>query len=162
MESNRHNFAPAGNSSDHMRPRFQPPRRSSRKTASIPIWLRNEGRGPIWEEETETHVVSRFGAGLHCRHSIGADSIVIVIRRDSGQRAYARVRYSRYNAEGNRELGIEFIDKDDFWGLDWNTSEPANSHTEASRTSSTPATAEPDSDSDMQTAPAETRGERLD
>jgi hypothetical protein len=29
----------------------------------------------------------------------------------------ARVVYCRYNAEGWREIGVELLDRDDFWGL---------------------------------------------
>jgi hypothetical protein len=162
MESNRHNFAPVDKSGDRVPPAFQKPRRGPRKLASIPIWLRNEARGPIWEEETETDVVSRFGAGLHCRHSIGPESVVVIIRKDSGQRAYARVKYSRYNPDGNREVGIEFIDKDDFWELDWDSAGPGSAQTAPSRTPAEAAAGEPDPDSGIQTAPAGTRGERLD
>jgi hypothetical protein len=98
--------------------------------------LRNEELGPVWEEETETQIVSRCGAGLRCRHLVSAESIVVVVRRDTGRRAKARVRYSRYNPDGKRELGIEFIDNDNFWGLDWNSSEPIDSQPEQIRTPS--------------------------
>ena len=111
-------------------------RRSNRKTTSFPIWLRNEGLGPVWEEETETQIVSRRGAGLRCRHLVSAETIVVIVRRDTGQRAKARVRYSRYNPDGKRELGIEFIDNDNFWDLDWNSSEPIDSQLEQIRTPS--------------------------
>ena len=106
------------------------PRRSNRKAVTIPIWLRSEGRGPVWEEETETQIVSRCGAGLCCRHLASPESIVVIVRRDTGRRAKARVRYSRYNPDGKRELGVEFIDSDNFWGLDWNSSEPGDSQPE--------------------------------
>jgi hypothetical protein len=46
------------------------------------------------------------------------------------------VRYSRYNPDGKRELGIEFIDNDNFWDLDWNSSEPVDSQPEQIRTPS--------------------------
>jgi general secretion pathway protein A len=94
-----------------------------RKTASVPVWLRNEQLSPLWEEETETQVLSRHGAGLHCRHSVLTKSTLVIIRRDNGRRANARVRHSRYNPDGERELGIEFIDEQNFWDLDWNSSE---------------------------------------
>ncbi len=106
------------------------PRRSNRKAVTIPIWLRNEGLGAVWEEETETQIVSRCGAGLCCRHLASPESIVVIVRRDTGRRAKARVRYSRYNPDGKRELGVEFIDSDNFWGLDWNSSEPGDSRPE--------------------------------
>jgi hypothetical protein len=117
-------------------PGIECPRRSNRKITSFPIWLRNEGLGPVWEEETETQIVSRCGAGLRCRHLVSAETIVVIVRRDTGQRAKARVRYSRYNPDGKRELGIEFIDNDNFWGLDWNASEPIDSQPGQIRTPS--------------------------
>jgi hypothetical protein len=46
------------------------------------------------------------------------------------------VRYSRYNPDGKRELGVEFIDSDNFWGLDWNSSEPGDSRPELASTRS--------------------------
>jgi len=106
------------------------PRRSNRKVTIIPIWLRNEQHRPMWEEETETLIVSRCGAGVRCRHLASSESIVVIVRRDTGKRAKARVRYSRYNPDGKRELGVEFIDTDNFWGLDWNSSEPCHSQPE--------------------------------
>jgi hypothetical protein len=112
------------------------PRRSNRKAATIPIWLRSEGLGPIWEEETETQIVSRCGAGLCCRHLVSPESIVVIVRRDTGRRAKARVRYSRYNPDGKRELGVEFIDNDNFWGFDWNSLEPSDSQPELAGTPS--------------------------
>jgi hypothetical protein len=101
-------------------PETQSARRSLRKTASFPVWVRNEQLGPTWEEEVETQVVSRYGAGLRCRHFVQAGSILVIVRKDDGQRANAQVKYTRYHPDGKREIGIEIIDKDDFWGLDWN------------------------------------------
>ena len=99
-------------------------RRSLRKTASIPVWLRNEKLGPVWEEETDTQDVSRNGAGLRCRHLVQPGKLLVLVRRDNGQRANARVRYSQRSPKGERRLGIEFIDNDNFWDLDWNSPEP--------------------------------------
>src|SRR4029077_3075329 len=87
-------------------------RRSLRKTASIPVWLRNEKLGPVWEEETDTQDVSRNGAGLRCRHLVQPGKMLVLVRRDNGQRANARVRYSQRSPKGDRRLGIEFIDND--------------------------------------------------
>jgi type II secretory pathway predicted ATPase ExeA len=95
-----------------------------RKTASVPVWLRSEHLGPIWEEETEARVLSLHGAGLRSRHFVLTGSTLVVTRRDNGRRANARVRYCRYDGDGKRELGIEFIDEGNFWDLDWNSSEP--------------------------------------
>lgn len=145
-----------------MRPTFQTARRSLRKPACIPVWLRNEARGPIWEEETETHVVSRFGAGLHCRHSIVAESVVTIIRRDNGQRVFARVKYSRYSADGRREFGIEFIDKDNFWELDWNPGDAAQPQSVPCDDHYTPESGDQDTNGDASVTSAGTHRETLD
>jgi hypothetical protein len=118
---------------------IQRPRRSNRQAMPFPIWLRNEEMGPTWEEETETQIVSRHGAGLRCRHLVSSKSMVVIVRRDTGQRAKAQVRYSQFNLDGKREVGIEFIDDDNFWSLDWNSSEPTDSQPEKLRTPSGPA-----------------------
>src|SRR6202790_5829065 len=117
-------------------PGIQCPRRSDRKATFFPIWLRNEELGPVWEEETETQMVSRCGAGLRCRHLVSAESLVVIVRQDTGRRAKARVRYSRFNPDGKRELGIDFIANENFWGLTWNSSEPVDSQPEQIRTPS--------------------------
>ena len=99
-------------------------RRSPRRAASIPVWLRREGQFRTWEEEAETRVLSRLGASLPCRHSVETGATLAIVRRDNGQHASARVIYCRYNAEGCREIGIEFLNCENFWGLDWNFAEP--------------------------------------
>jgi Protein of unknown function (DUF2934) len=83
-------------------------------------------------------VVSRYGAGLRCRHSIQAGNIVVILRRDNGRRVIARVTYVRYDPHGKRELGIEFIDGDNFWDLDWNPSGPVKAQPECIQHSSEP------------------------
>ena len=123
MNSNRHHNDPSAKPYGNEPSRIHS-RRSLRKATFVPIWLRNDGHHPTWEEETETLVVSRYGAGLRCRHSIQAGNIVVILRRDNGRRATARVTYVRYDADGKRELGIEFIDRDNFWDLAWNPTEP--------------------------------------
>ncbi len=124
-------------------PEIQRPRRSPRRAASIPVWLRREGQVRTWEEETETRVLSRYGAGLQCRHSIESGATVAIVRKDNGQRANARVIYCRYNAQGCREIGLEFLDCENFWGVDWSFAEPAVSKPESLRNPSGPAQDEP-------------------
>jgi hypothetical protein len=122
MDSSRHHNNPAGEPPHDVLPEIHSSRRGTRQTLSFPVWLRNEEPRSIWEEETETQVVSRYGAGLRCRHFVQPDTIVVILRRDNGQRAQARARYCRYNSDGVRELGIEFIGKDNFWDLEWTPS----------------------------------------
>ena len=123
---------------------IQPSRRSPRKAAAVPVWLRREGQGRTWEEETETRVLSRYGGCLECRHTIEAGGLVAILRRDNGHRAIARVRYCRFDAEGHREIGVEFLNCDNFWDVDWNFSAPPVPPPEALRTPSGPAQDEPE------------------
>jgi Protein of unknown function (DUF2934) len=123
MDSSRHGDNPGGEPTPHNVLReIHSSRRSPRRLASFPVWLRNEKPSSIWEEETETQVVSRYGACLRCRHLIQPDAIVVILRRGNGKRAQARVKYCRYNSDGFREVGIEFVGKDNFWDLNWNPS----------------------------------------
>ncbi len=138
-------------------------RRSPRKTASIPVWLRREVHARTWEEETETQVLSRHGAGLQCRHAIEAGGALVVVRRDTGQRVNVRVSYCRYTADGSREIGIEFLNCDNFWGLDWNLPEQDGPQPETLRKSSRPSQDEPAKvDPAPQKSRSRTRPNRLD
>ena len=92
-------------------------RRSPRLSSSVPIFLRREDSGRTWEEETWTITVSQHGASLVCRHPVETGGALVLSRRDRANRVQARVVYCRYNAEGWREIGVELLDRDDFWGL---------------------------------------------
>jgi hypothetical protein len=127
MDSKRQRDNPQGEPTNSVLSGINSSRRSARKAVFLPIWLRNEEQRPIWEEETEAQVVSRYGAGLSCRHFVQAQNVVIVLRRDNGQRAKARVTHVRYDPDGKRQVGIEFIDKDNFWDLDWGSAKPVES-----------------------------------
>jgi hypothetical protein len=90
-------------------------RRSPRLTSSVPVWLRREDHARTWEEETWTVTTSRHGAGLVCRHAVEAGGTVVLCRRDKGSRAQARVVYCKYDGDGRRQIGVELLDRDDFW-----------------------------------------------
>ena len=92
-------------------------RRSPRMSSSVPIYLRREDSGRTWEEETWTITVSQHGASLVCRHPVETGGALVLSRRDRANRVQARVVYCRYNSEGWREIGVELLDRDDFWGL---------------------------------------------
>jgi PilZ domain len=92
-------------------------RRSPRMNSSVPIFLRREDSGRTWEEETWTITVSQHGASLVCRHPVETGGALVLSRRDRANRVSARVVYCRYNSEGWREIGVELLDRDDFWGL---------------------------------------------
>lgn len=93
-------------------------RRSPRFATSLPVWLRREDPSRTWEEETWTSSVSRHGAGFSCHHSVDIGGEVVLCRRDRGSRVRARVVYSRFDAEGQRQIGVELLDQDDFWDLE--------------------------------------------
>jgi hypothetical protein len=90
-------------------------RRSPRTAASVPLWLRREDPEQTWEEETWTSSISRHGAGLICRHRVEPGRTLFLCRRDKGGRAEARVVYSRFDSGGDRQIGVEILDRDDFW-----------------------------------------------
>lgn len=90
-------------------------RRSTRVDSAVSVYVRREDPGRVWEEETWTSTISRHGAGLVCRHLVEKGGEVILCRKDRGERARARVVYCHFDAQGRRQIGIEFIDGSDFW-----------------------------------------------
>jgi hypothetical protein len=90
-------------------------RRSPRLSSTVPVWLRREDPSRTWEEETWTVTISQHGAGLVCRHPVEAGGTVVLCRRDKGSRVQARVVYCRYDGDGRRQIGVELLDRDDFW-----------------------------------------------
>lgn len=90
-------------------------RRSTRTATAVPVWLRREDPRRTWEEDTWTSTLSRHGAGFVCRHPVEKGGMVILTRKDKGRRASARVIYSRIDSEGQRQIGVELVDRDDFW-----------------------------------------------
>jgi hypothetical protein len=98
-------------------------RRGSRRSARFPLRLISDMPGRGWEEDTETLVVSRHGTSLHCRHPVQNEDILIVIRRDDNRRTTARVVWCR-EGEHRWEMGLELLQGDDFWGIEWEESSP--------------------------------------
>ena len=98
-------------------------RRSTRRAAEIPVRLRCEKLGRGWEEQTRTMVLSRFGAMLECRHPIEAGDKLLIVRLDNGEQARARVTWKKDGAAGHAEIGIELLNCDNFWGIEWGGAE---------------------------------------
>jgi hypothetical protein len=94
-------------------------RRSPRKAASVSVRLRCDKLGNAWEEETQTLLLSRYGASLRCRHSAKPGEAVQLVRLDTGQAVHARVAWQRLEEREGARIGIEFVDCENFWGLDW-------------------------------------------
>ncbi len=70
-------------------------RRSPRKVATIAVRLSSEKLGGAWEEDTETVLVSRYGALVRCKHPAKAGETMQVMRADTGEKALARVAWQR-------------------------------------------------------------------
>jgi len=103
-------------------------RRSPRKVAAIAVRLSSEKLGGAWEEDTETVLVSRYGALVRCKHAPKAGETLHVIRADTGEKAVARVAWQRPSGNSGGEdirIGVEFVSCENFWGLDWGIVEDA-------------------------------------
>ena len=100
-------------------------RRSPRKTASVAVRLFCDKPGGAWKENTETVLLSRHGASLRCSRPADPRESLQIVRLDTGKEAHARVAWQRpAGSEGSR-IGVEFVDCDNFWGLDWAAVEEA-------------------------------------
>jgi hypothetical protein len=103
-------------------------RRSPRKVAAIAVRLSSEKLGGAWEEDTETVLVSRYGALVRCKHPAKAGETLHVLRADTGEKAVARVAWQRPSGNSGNEdvrIGVEFVGCENFWGLDWGVVEEA-------------------------------------
>ncbi len=100
-------------------------RRSPRKAATIPVQLVCDRLGGAWEEDSKTVLLSRFGASIQCRHPAKPGEYLHVMRFDTGQKVEARVAWQRPLGNEGARIGIEFVNCDNFWGLDWAAVEEA-------------------------------------
>jgi hypothetical protein len=100
-------------------------RRSPRKTATIPVRISSEKIGGSWEEDTETVLVSRYGALVRCKHVAKAGETLQMVRADTGDKVLARVAWQRPSSQNDVRIGVEFLACENFWGLDWAVVEEA-------------------------------------
>ena len=100
-------------------------RRSPRKAAAIAVRLSSETLGGVWEEDTETVLVSRYGALVRSKHAAKAGETLHVIRADTGEKTLARVAWQRLAGSDDVRIGVEFVSSENFWGLDWGVVEEA-------------------------------------
>jgi hypothetical protein len=94
-------------------------RRSPRTEASIAVRLSCDKLGGAWEEVTQTVLLSQYGASIRCNHFADPSECLQIIRLDTGQKAQARVVWQPPVGSAGRRIGTEFVDFDNFWGLDW-------------------------------------------
>ncbi|HKM88991.1 MAG TPA: hypothetical protein VJX29_00140 [Candidatus Acidoferrales bacterium] len=100
-------------------------RRSPRFAASHPVRLLCETPGRPWQEESQTFLISRFGAMLECKNLVRPDDWLFVERLDTGSRARARMAWRGPGKSGSFCVGLEFLDSENFWGLSWTDPVPA-------------------------------------
>jgi hypothetical protein len=93
-------------------------RRSPRTNSAVPVWLRREDPYSTWQEETWTVSLSRHGAGLICHRPVQKGGTLVLCRKDKGCRAEATVVYTMRDAEGRKQIGVQFRDRTDFWDMD--------------------------------------------
>jgi len=94
-------------------------RRSPRRIVSIPVRLRSEKPSDAWEEDACTQIVSRYGAALECEHLVQIGETLLLVRKDTGERTRSRVVFRSAHQSGRQEIGVELLDCENFWGLDW-------------------------------------------
>jgi hypothetical protein len=94
-------------------------RRSPRKAAAIPVRICCDKLGGYWEEDSKTVLLSRYGASVQCTHRAKPGESLQLVRFDTGQKAQARVAWQRPADSDGTRIGVEFVDCDNFWGLDW-------------------------------------------
>lgn len=93
-------------------------RRSLRKAVGVPIRLRFDMLGDSWEEETQTQVVSRYGAQVECQYPARVGEALYIVRLDSGQQAEARVVWRRHMGADRFQIGLEFAKTTNFWNFE--------------------------------------------
>ncbi len=93
-------------------------RRGPRHPVAVPILLRSEKPGRLWQEKTQTQMLSRRGAMVECAHAVEEGEILHVTRLDAGRQARARVVWRWRKGASGSVIGLEFADADNFWDLD--------------------------------------------
>lgn len=114
-------------------------RRSPRKVTTIPVRLSSEKLGRSWEESTKTGVISRHGVSLSCLHPVEVGDQLMLHRLDREASVRARVVWRQSRADGQFEVGLEFIHCDNFWDEDWNSAETGLLHESLEKRGSNPA-----------------------
>jgi len=99
-------------------------RRGPRKGIEIQIVLRSDAAGRAWREDTVTSVLSRHGACVLCQHEVMYGDILHIRRKDTEHEAPARVVWVRRASNNSFEVGLELLDQENFWRLDWSEGTP--------------------------------------
>jgi hypothetical protein len=94
-------------------------RRSSRWAKSFAVRLLCETPGRPWVEESQTVLISQHGAMLECAHLVRPEDWLFVESMDSARRVRARMAWRGAAKAGHFAVGLEFMEYENFWGLNW-------------------------------------------
>ena len=95
-------------------------RRSPRAMVKVPVVIRGvDKNGYEFEEETETFVVSKYGARVFSVHELEEDAVLKVRLRASDQWSDFRVAWIGRQEEEDSlgHIGIEFMHTSNFFGV---------------------------------------------
>lgn len=98
-------------------------RKSPRRNVTIPVRLRCAEPGHHWEQDAQTRTISRRGALIECNRPVTGGEKFFVVRLDTGGQATAQVVWHQCKEQGGVDVGIEIVDRENFWQLDWDREE---------------------------------------
>jgi hypothetical protein len=94
-------------------------RRGPRIDLAVPVLLAGSAGDMEWQEATTTQTVSQHGASLCCRRALALGDIVRVTHAKTGRQGTARVAWSSRKDAGIFEIGLELLNEQNLWGMDW-------------------------------------------
>jgi hypothetical protein len=107
-------------------------RRSPRAMVKLPIVIRGiDKHGYEFEEETETFMVSKYGARIFTVHELEENAVLKLRLKNSEDWTDFRIAWvGSEEAKSGGHIGIEFIQTTNFFGVlfpheDWGASAPA-------------------------------------
>ncbi len=90
-------------------------RRSPRAMVKIPVVIKGiDKHGYEFEEETETYVVSKYGARIHTAHELKTDAALKLRLKNSEEWTDFRVAWIDDAAQ---HIGLEFLQSTNFFGV---------------------------------------------
>jgi len=94
-------------------------RRSPRAMVKIPVIIKGvDKHGYEFEEETETFVVSKFGARVLPVHELAADAVLELRLKSSDEWSRFRIVWlGRQEDDSLGHVGLEFIQTTNFFGV---------------------------------------------
>jgi PilZ domain len=94
-------------------------RRGPRVDLAVPVVLAGSAGDRVWEEATTTLTVSQHGASLCCRRALALGDVVKIKHANTGKQGTARVVWSSRKDAGTFEIGLELLNEQNLWGVDW-------------------------------------------